>query len=156
MPFYIRFLKQPQVLKQNGNSSLITTLITITTDLGDSFLADDVEVTATVHFSRPISPLRQIINWTAGNREQKVTFGPIRGDLSSCSVQLSVCPTPLVDADSLEGRKLTWIISAWSPWFDGSHGKPAEKLVLRRFKTKIGAELKIWEETGNSIARHIW
>lgn len=156
MPFYIRFLKQPQVLKGNGNSSLITSLITITTDLGDSFLAEDVEITATVQFSRAVSPLKQTINWTAGSREYKITFGPIRGDLSRCSAQLSVRPTPVIEADCLEPTEAIRIISAWSPWFDASHGNSAEKLVLRRFKTGIGAELKIWEETGNSIARHIW
>ncbi|WEW59297.1 hypothetical protein PRK78_004766 [Emydomyces testavorans] len=156
MPYYIRFLKQPQISKQNGNRSSITTLITITTDLGDSFFPEDVEVIATVQFARPVASLSQTVSWKAGSREQKVTFGAIRRDLVNCPAQFSIRPLAQNDVDSLEGARIIRVVSAWSPWFDASQGKFVEKLVLRRFKTRIGPELKLWEETGNSISRHIW
>ncbi|EER28447.1 hypothetical protein D8B26_004795 [Coccidioides posadasii str. Silveira] len=158
MAHYIRFLKQPQITKKNGDSFFITTLFTITTDLGDSFLAEDVQLGATVQFARPIAPLKQAVCWQAGSREQKLTFGPIRRDLTNCTVQLCVrSVTEVMDADSLNGPHIPRVVSAWSPLFEISPGKRSvEKLVLRRFQPKIGAELKIWEETGNSIARHIW
>ncbi|EEP77917.1 predicted protein [Uncinocarpus reesii 1704] len=156
MPYYVRLLKQPQISKQNGKAAVVTALITITTDLGDSFLAEDVQLDATVHFARPATPLTTTVCWKASNREQKIILGPLRQDLIDCPVQVSVRPASLVDADCLEGACIPKIISAWSPWFDSSSGKPVEKLVLRRFKTRRGPELQIWEETGNSIARHIW
>ncbi|KAI1951040.1 hypothetical protein LOZ57_001590 [Ophidiomyces ophidiicola] len=156
MPHYIQLLKSPQILKHNGSSFLINTLITITTDLGDSFLAEDAKIVATVECSRSITPLQQTVTWKAGSRQLKVLFGPIRQSTDKLRMRFSPYGISSAESDSLQGPHLPKIISAWSPWFHTAYGKPVEKLVLRRFTPIIGPELCIWEETGNSIARHIW
>lgn len=48
------------------------------------------------------------------------------------------------------------IVSAWSAPFGGT--KEVEKIVERRIRggDGDGEEVRVWEETGNSIALHVW
>ncbi|KAJ5225385.1 hypothetical protein N7468_006610 [Penicillium chermesinum] len=59
--------------------------------------------------------------------------------------------------DTMEANAIPLVISGCSaPFRLGS--EPAEKLILRELTLASShtATLRIWEETGNSIARHIW
>jgi hypothetical protein len=48
-------------------------------------------------------------------------------------------------------------VNAWSSEFDpSSRASEAEKLVERRFDIFKGPVVSIYEETGESIARHLW
>lgn len=160
MPHYVRFLKAPRLASPHS----IAALVTITTDLGDSFLAANVELEATVLVQGGKSPLTKRFFWREDAREQSIVFESIRLDLNKHAVQLGVgLAKPAnatkgagVAADVFDGSTVPEIVSAWSPLFGASHGPQAEKLVLRRLKTHGAPELRIWEETGNSIARHIW
>ena len=160
MPHYIRFLKPPRVerkSKSNGGAS-VSALITITTDLGDSFLVENVELITTVcveNDSGKPSLFRTKSLWTETSREVKIGIDvgiPVTG---RARARLSVRAAPSKEAlDIIDGCE---VVSAWSPWFLWKDGGQAEKLVERQLSVKPHAPaLRIWEETGNSIARHIW
>jgi hypothetical protein len=145
MVYYIQFLKTPRVSPKKG-SLFISALICITTDLGDDFLAEDVElIVSSIHKS---PGFEQKVTWNAGNRELAINLGPLPSALVQQSMQLSVKLQPEVTGD----RPLVPLVMAATSAPFGLK-LPAEKLVLRDGPSE---GLNIWEETGNSIARHIW
>ncbi|KAE8394636.1 putative methyltransferase-domain-containing protein [Aspergillus alliaceus] len=163
MVYYIRFLKTPRSQKQKSGSLSISALICITTDLGDTFLAQDVDLVVTLTLKGSEKVLHQEpLSWKAGKRELPISLGPFHPQLSQHTTVLSVTtadrlkhnsPTP----DILLGKAgVPLVISGWSAPFGGSESLVAENLLERRFGFKDGQDLRIWEETGNSIARHIW
>lgn len=166
MPHYVRFLKAPRIVpnERDRSSSCVTTLITITSDLGDSFLAEDATIVVALQLEedgKHASSLDRKYHylWKATSRElQVVVVGPVpsqRSQGATPTAQLSVRAADAegTSADSLDSCR---IISAWSPPFLWKDGGQADKLVQRRFSPARMPELRIWEETGNSIARHIW
>lgn len=163
MVYYIRFLKPPRFQQQKGSSLTITALITLTTDLGDSFLAEDVELLASLALENTDKTLYQrALGWTAGKRELLISLGPFPEHLSLRTVVLGVNAIDPRQAQSptsdhlLGSQTVPLVINAWSAAFGGSQSQVAEKLVERRFGPKERLDLRIWEETGNSISRHIW
>lgn len=62
---------------------------------------------------------------------------------------------PADDISQPTGHELE-VISAYSPYFPLVHGGEAERFVQRRLSIGGGKILRIWEETGESIARHVW
>ncbi|RAK80641.1 protein N-lysine methyltransferase family protein [Aspergillus fijiensis CBS 313.89] len=162
MVYYIRFLKTPRFAKQKGAVS-VSALVCITTDLGDAFLTQDVDlhVTLVAHGTGKVL-YQEPITWNAGKREVPISLGPFPANLSQYTVVLAVSPAnsaklqaPL--PDSLIGKsECPLVVSGWSAPFGGSQTLVAEKLVERRFGPDDKLGLRIWEETGNSIARHIW
>lgn len=163
MVYYIRFLKSPRIQKQKPRSLSIAALISVTTDLGDSFLADDVDLLATLVLEGTDKVLCQgSLNWKAGKRELPVSLGPLPELLSQQSLILVVsaikpCRVEYPIEDNLLGNStIPLVISGFSAPFGGSHPPVAEKLIERRFCSMGKLNLRIWEETGNSIARHIW
>lgn len=162
MVFYSRFLKTPRLQKQKGTVS-VSALICITTDLGDAFLAEDVHLLATLSVDQTDKILyKEPLKWTAGKRELPISLGPFPEHFSRQTVVLSVNAIDLRRPetrwnDSLLGSAgVPLVISGWSAPFGGSQALVAEKLVERRFGPTDRLDLRIWEETGNSIARHIW
>lgn len=154
---YIRFLKVP---KTDGNT--LSALVTVTSDLGEDFLLADVALTATVRspeFNGDIF-LRKSLKWSAGMRALPVTF-----DLRHCDLDwpivVHVGPKNHQVSDRFESQNhsadLPSLISAWSSILDAPAGiMEAEKKVERRFTPLSNRTLSIWEETGDSIACHIW
>lgn len=171
MPHYIRFLQCPRVHRDRRGSTSVSALLTIETDLGDFLLPETVDLRAAllVSTSSGLNAAQQMelpqkhiykkkLVWKAGDRASKFTFGPFDSDISSLPLQVfaghgndSREADPLVTAGDAPS-----ISSAWSAVLGGGHGLQAEPVIERRFAIAIGAPLKIWEETGNSIARHIW
>lgn len=142
---YIRFLKPPRV--QNDS---VSALITVTSDLGDAFLQDDVELQAFV------SPglKRQVVNWRRGMRVLPVTI-PISHETSQ-SVQLVISSLGVTAVgDDLRGE-LPRIVSAISAPFVPKNGSVGDRLVERRLKMSDNTVLSIWEQSDESIARHVW
>lgn len=162
MPHYIRFLKPPRVEaknKANGGAS-VSALVTITTDLGDSFLAKNVELVATLCVENDAGKpnlFRKKFPWTETSRDVKLgieTRVPVATGKGRARLNIRAALS-IGTLDVIDGCD---IVSAWSPWFPWREGGQAEKLVERQFsvgKSQAPA-LRIWEETGNSIARHIW
>lgn len=163
MVYYIRFLKSPRIQNQKPRSLSISALISVTTDLGDSFLAEDVDLLATLVLEDTDKVLCQkALNWKAGKRELPISLGPLPEFLSRQSVILVVSTIksrrvePPTEDNLLGNPTIPLVISGWSAPFGGSHPPAAEKLIGRRFGPMGKLDLRIWEETGNSIARHIW
>ena len=167
---YIRFLKTPRIVTEKvSNKSHVYCLITITSDLGDSFFPHNVELAAEL-LSLKENPdvgskdllddevlVWSTIRWTAGMRTLAVKL-PLKKSYASKPFLVRVGLEPQSSFDTFEALSepgAHGIVSAWSAPFNTSDRKEAEKLVQRRFK--IGEKvLKIWEETGESIDRHLW
>ncbi|OCL06255.1 S-adenosyl-L-methionine-dependent methyltransferase [Glonium stellatum] len=153
---YIRFLKPPRVEKNT-----LKTLITITSDLGETFLPDDVFLAATLHSDDPEGDiyLRKILKWTGGMRSLPIVFDLAFTDLDwPIRVHVGIKGSPNSDHfEKHHNAELPSIISAWSALVDVRKGmNEAEKRVERRFTLLSNRTLSIWEETGESIARHLW
>ncbi|KAJ9409587.1 hypothetical protein DTO045G8_2513 [Paecilomyces variotii] len=161
MVYYVRFLKPPKTEKSSRSSLSVSALICVTTDLGDSFLPDDVElrVTLTNHNSN-VPLLGKSISWQAGSRQLWVSLGPF--DRNICNNQPVVLGIGAVDSGQCQRDQMSHestvplVISGWSTPFGGPKDLQTERLVERRFHLQGKHNLSIWEETGNSIARHIW
>ncbi|EDP50167.1 hypothetical protein KXW98_004616 [Aspergillus fumigatus] len=163
MVCYIRFLKTPRFQSQKAGLVTVTALISITTDLGDAFLAQDIDLQVTLSSNGSDRILyKDSLQWKAGRRELPLSLGPFSARLSQEAIVLGVIATDHQRTNSpgsdhlLDTSKLPLVISGWSAPFGGSESLVAEKLIERRFRPKDQLDLRIWEETGNSIARHIW
>ncbi|KAL8814186.1 MAG: hypothetical protein Q9223_006575 [Gallowayella weberi] len=148
MVHYIRFLKPPRLSRLND---LLTTMITITTDLGDAFYPGDMRVHIGVARGTTMTSLG-VANWKSGMRvlkiEAKVPVDPSPFRFLFTSSE-SLC------IDALQLDRLPEIVSAWTEEF--SH--PADlgsDVTLRCFQLRSGQLLEICEENGESMARHIW
>ena len=153
---YIRFLKPPKV-----QAGTINALVTITSDLGESFLHKDVKLAASIRASDRHGDiyLRKALKWKAGMRSL-----PIMLEIEQCAIgwparlYVNLHNTNLSDyPEKYHGADLPEIISAWSDVLDPTQGViEASRSVERRFTSSSHGILSIWEETGESIARHIW
>jgi hypothetical protein len=159
---YIRFLKTPRVVTEKGTSkSQISCLITVTSDLGDSFLPHNLELSAELLSSQPTEEIKvwRTVQWAAGMRSLLVTF-PLAKILSSTKlrIRVGVEPKSIHDAfDKLSEEGTCGVVSAWSPeFYPFATTGGTEKLVERRFDLSGGHIISIYEETGESIARHLW
>ena len=153
---YIRFLKPPRVERNT-----LKTLITITSDLGETFLPDDVTLAATLRSDDPEGDiyLRKTLKWRGGMRSLPIVFDLAFADLD-WPVRVHVGTKGSPNSDHFEkhyNAEPPSIISAWSGLVDVLKGmNEAEKKVERRFTPLSNRTLSIWEETGESIARHLW
>ncbi|KAI4951292.1 hypothetical protein J4E91_004001 [Alternaria rosae] len=159
---YIRFLKSPRVVAEKGTSrKQVHCLVTITSDLGDSFLPYDLqlaaELSATTDGSEESVIVWSTVQWTAGMRSLPVTFPLPKSQASQSSLRVRVGGEPKRTHDdfaAIAEKGARGVVSAWSPPF--ASNQDALKLVERRFKLPDGPITTIWEETGESIARHLW
>ncbi|KAL4998768.1 putative methyltransferase-domain-containing protein [Aspergillus recurvatus] len=159
MVYYIRFLKTPRLQKQKTSSVSASALICITTDLGDAFLSQDVDLLVTLHPANQEKKIlcQERLQWHGGKRELPVVLGPLPANIAQQSMIMKVTATKSTSSDSLlDQHSIPLVISCWSATFGGRQSLVADKLVERRFCVNQSVELSIWEETGNSIARHIW
>ncbi|KAJ4312700.1 hypothetical protein N0V94_007301, partial [Neodidymelliopsis sp. IMI 364377] len=160
---YIRFLKTPRIATDKGSpKSHVYCLVTITSDLGDSFFPYDVELAA--ELTSPNHDLHtdevwvwRTVKWTAGMRTLAITL-PLRKSYASGPLRVRVGVEPQASHDSypeLSQPDSQGIVSAWSAEFNTATGdKEAVKLVQRRFNI-AQKTISVWEETGESIARHL-
>ncbi|TKA40491.1 hypothetical protein B0A55_13558 [Friedmanniomyces simplex] len=79
---YIRFLRTPKVEVKKG-TVLLNAVITLTTDLGETFLPQDLELIATVRDTEQDGDiyLRRKLQWPGGARSLPVTFDLSRQDV---------------------------------------------------------------------------
>ncbi|KAF8422895.1 putative methyltransferase-domain-containing protein [Tirmania nivea] len=178
MPLYLRFLKPPRCTLSRfpkTNYLTVSTLVTITSDLGESFYPYQATLKCDLlgQDSHPSNNnetyLISSVNlmWNAGSRNLKVEMNtsiPPGGYLAKrdCELVLRVssenpkCADNLLDYQPGLG---IGIISAWSASFkipEPGVGSSAGGFVERRLQLSRNSTLRVWEETGESIARHIW
>lgn len=161
---YIRFLKTPRIHPEKGSQrSQVYCLVTITSDLGDSTLPYDADLVAElISAERDLQGhgsilVARTIRWTAGLRTLAVTL-PLKSLHAPASLRVRIGTKPKASHDTLEELSQLdshGIVSAWSAPFSSDGGKEAIKLVERRFSI-AHRTIRVWEETGESIARHLW
>jgi hypothetical protein len=157
---YIRFLKPPRVTLEKSTSKLqLYCLITITSDLGDSFLLHDLALSAELLDAETEEVIVwKTVQWTGG-RSLPITF-PLSKTRRGRPVKVRIGVEPKSRCDNfrrLLDREYRGTVSAWSAAVvPSASGNEAAKLVQRRFKAGEGVQFSLWEETGESIARHLW
>ncbi|KAL8843516.1 MAG: hypothetical protein Q9170_000020 [Blastenia crenularia] len=142
MVHYVRFLRSPRfdlAVRYRGRV-LLRGLITITTDLGDSFYPSDLCLyTAIVTRNGRISLAST--TWKPGMRCLKVEIKVPLEYLTLPAKFLFTCDETL-ETDSLKLGKVPHIISAWTEEFRGHQDSIAD-VVVRRFTVQEGKVLDI-------------
>ncbi|KAJ0419309.1 putative methyltransferase-domain-containing protein [Aspergillus carlsbadensis] len=160
MVYYIRFLKTPRLQKQKTGTLSASALICITTDLGDALLAQDEDLVVTLRLAGNGKAVCQgRLQWQGGKRELPVALGPLPASIVQQSLIMEIASrdSQAAGSDSLLNQDgIPLVVSGWSAPFGGPQSMAADKLIERRFSVNQTVQLSIWEETGNSIARHIW
>ena len=153
MVWYIRLLKPPK-LDQKGH---VKALITITTDLGDDFYPIDLTVYAiimTAHSKKVWTSEWQTLKWKSGMRSSSVEFNDAHASHPE-PLRLAVNSRRSREANVILKDDMPEVLGVWSDTFDRKKNQ-AGNIVERRYRTDSGPERVIMEETGESIARHIW
>ncbi|KAI9767585.1 MAG: hypothetical protein M1840_005622 [Geoglossum simile] len=156
---YIRFLKYPKCShSENKSSSTVSALITITSDLGESFYPKDVAIAANlVRDENSESMGYGVYYWRAGMRSLQLDISA--GNTAAFPVKLHVVVKNYEHGDSVHEYLSSAgndIVSAWSEPLDPADKGAPHYTIERRFLCQGGETLAIREETGESIARHIW
>jgi hypothetical protein len=191
---YIRFLKSPSL--SCGSTGLhLNAKITITTDLGESFLCFDLPILVILLDHAGNHTQVHPYQWKAGKRELEISFPlplaailsgqrprwpckllvqpqdsnyqlGVLGDLllSSCQeipagVILPILSEQLSGEASPNDDRL-YVAGMWPVGRENQRPSAlrinTRKRVARHIRMAGGDEFYIWEETGESIARHIW
>jgi len=171
---YIRFLKPPQA--RPGSPPTVYTRITITTDLGESFLRADIRVVASLESGKGIiAGSTRVYEWNGKDGMRSLDMHlpvPSRGKESGRKLKMLVAPKEDIhvmdtftavlgghDADASMNDSRGGIVAVRSMLLDinpSSKGQEVETPMAERVFSFGGKEIHIWEETGESIARHIW
>lgn len=157
----VRFLKTPKVKVENGNVSL-SAVVTVTTDLGETFYLEDVALAVIVRAPEQNGDiyLRRTFQWTAGMRALPINLDITRHDIDwPARVHVGVKGAHMSDHFEKHNNPdaLPSIISVWSESLNPLNGTfETGKRVERRFMPLSERSLNIYEDTGESIARHLW
>jgi len=156
---YIRFLKTPRIVtEKTSGKHQVYCLVTITSDLGDSFFPHDAELIVELLDAQNETVLVwRTLTWAASMRTLAVTL-PLKKSYAERPLRVRVGLEQEGKYDTFENlthADLQGIVSAWSAEFNSEGGKEAGKLVQRRFLVAQRV-IGVWEETGESIARHLW
>lgn len=132
---------------------MLKAVLTITTDLGETFYPDPTELIATIQSSDRDGDiyLRRRLGWKAGSRNVALSLDLTRQDIDwPAVVHISVKSTPT--------GFLPPIVDVCSAPLNPRKGHfNSGSLVTRRFtSTSSERDLVLFEETGDSIARHLW
>jgi len=174
---YIRFLKAPQISTpdiSNKDRHLLSAKITITSDLGESFLSADLTLVLSIRDRYGREVHRSRAHWISGFRELKISIDhlsqrdaglegrgfklpyrlsvwPAAGDLTPYDLEEVLRINRLQNVRSADGAVLRGLSATFRPKVEKI---PA--VIYRNFKLDNGTEMMIQEDTGESIARHIW
>ncbi|KAH7380951.1 putative methyltransferase-domain-containing protein [Cadophora sp. MPI-SDFR-AT-0126] len=163
---YIRFLKAPRMTQDIRGLQSLTAVITITTDLGDAFLYSDL-------------PLAIELEDAHGRKLQDGGKGKDYVWRASDGYKGLLVEVPIGIQTMRAGAQVKMVIKAKKEQFmaedfdhvlghksrdsddEGSvvtlRGLPdGNGIVERVFKFGDGQDVHVWEESGESIARHIW
>lgn len=157
MIHHIRFLKLPRVEVKGPSSTVIKALITVTTDLGDSFFPSRIALSAGLWFDGRLIAENSRLTWEHGMRSLWIEFRFSKTKQLRWPLQMHVSHAPGGQAlNLLSVEALPQIIDVSSPPFPCPGDGEASKRVLRMFQLAPQKILRIHEDTGDSIARHIW
>ena len=154
MVHYIRFLRPPQC-DASKKGVEISAVVALQTDLSDALLDQDVVLIANVlEANYPNGPLHsQLLHWQAALRVLKFTIlCPSR--YISKSVRLHMTTKETESAS--KQLAISNILDVWSCEFRLSDKQRSEPFVERRTPLPNKTNVRIIEEIGESMARHIW
>lgn len=157
MVHYIRFLKPPKLELQVNGSFTVKALVTVTTDLGDTYLHADTDFYAiliTKCAEENVSAW-QTFRWKKDMRVLWLEIGPLVGNLLKLPHKMLVSPYKTKVPKQASLHHLPEILSAWSESFSLDCPSAGNK-VERRFVMSEEVVVRVWEDTAESIARHIW
>ncbi|KAK3109761.1 hypothetical protein LTR53_016623 [Teratosphaeriaceae sp. CCFEE 6253] len=152
---YIRFLKTPKIEVQ-ANTVILKAVITVTTDLGETFYPEDIDLIASLRASAQDGEiyLRRKLRWPGNARSL-----PISLDLSRQDVDWPACihiaaRTP---ASAQPPGFLPSVVDVWSGSLNPTEGLfESGWRVERRFTSLAERTVSLLEDAGDSIARHLW
>lgn len=158
---YIRLLKAPR-MHGSGSQGSISTTITITTDLGEDFYHADTKLEISIKANDithgPVLARRQI-RWHGSMRALPVElpFAYIM-KLKSFFLVIKACDDQAgalrVDGEELH---LPCILSMTTTCTITPPGRiECDRMIVRSISLEQHGDLHIWEESGDSIARHVW
>lgn len=161
MVHYIRFLKAPQLYSVSKSRQVVKALVTITTDLGDEFLASDLRLHVKLIRSDgndDPSCESQRAHWKAGMRVLWVEAGTTHFDEMRISKLLVTTARDGVARlhHNLSEDALHDVVDCRSNISGLATTNIPSSRVERLFMLKPNIILSIFEYTGESIARHIW
>ena len=153
--FYVRFLSVPKVRSpSNHRHRVIKFVVALTTDLGDDFYASEMRLRATAVDEAGETVATRIYVWPPKARAVPTE---LRFEHPGPSTPLRIWVTALDSSatarlDQASLPALVGVGSAPLTWANGV----ADARVERCFGLGGVPELRLWEETGDSIARHVW
>ncbi|KAI2616930.1 putative methyltransferase-domain-containing protein [Hypomontagnella submonticulosa] len=176
---YIRLLRPAKFDASDRRRPIISLLITITTDLGDSFLYPDEPVDLVVSADGPngesvaLPKSDQSPSWAAGMRvlDIKIPVKPqLKKDGVTCTVKIHPATQPLPSGVLRSSDALPWHGTKGSPASQGLIMPAVVEMVkgvcspvsFRTLHLNTGSQredqlnLDLEEDIGESIARHIW
>ena len=157
MVHYIRFLRVPQIrLEAKGLTARITAVLTVTTDLGESYYPEDLELLVRLVDSK--QPGAVVSSWRIFWRKNtQVTKLDLR-HRSSVPAELMSLHVSTRKTDDLWGKGglMPEVLDVWSDGFFLNVECSANDYVKRKLHLTSKTSIDIWEATGESIARHIW
>jgi SAM-dependent methyltransferase len=158
----VRFLKTPKILVDNGTVTL-SAVITLTTDLGETFYPHDIQLAATLREPDHGGDifLRKTLQWKSDMRSLSVSFDLTNTEIdwpAKLHVHTKATKSTYDCFEDHHGRgHLPGIVSVWSETLNPTKGAlETHRRVERRFTPLTGRTLNIFEDTGESIARHLW
>ncbi|KAJ9606115.1 hypothetical protein H2200_009076 [Cladophialophora chaetospira] len=154
MVHYIRFLRTPQC-ELSKKTADVSAVVAVQTDLGDALLSQDVLLDANLVEANSSKDLlhSQPLQWQATSRALKFTL-PCPGKYISRSVRLQV--TTKGTQSTSKQLEVPAIIDVWSSEFRLFDKVRSEPVIERQLRLSNGTTLRLLEDTGESIARHIW
>lgn len=159
MVYYIRFLKLPKISIVDHSRTVVRALITITSDLGESICDGDLPLWATLispDDNKTTTLSRRDFLWKRGMRCLSIEMDHGQSSMVTWSARMVVSAARRATVDALLSETIPEFVSAWSDDFDSDVTKGNSQWVMRRFGPTEGVELNIREDTGESIARHVW
>lgn len=155
MVHYVRFLRTPQVSDVSRKSLEVSAVVAVTTDLGDAFFSEDLTLVARIVEATGKGEILCSTDheWKNGSRAVKLNV-PCNTKLNGRLVHLQVTTRDTISASSLS--QIPSVIDVWSTSFHIKPRAKSDSVVERRLQMQGKSTVRIWEETGDSIARHIW
>ena len=156
--WYIRFLKAPKAISTSTSISL-DIIVTITTDLGDYFYPNNITLYSTVRPENSSDKLikKVSINWKPGYRCLKFSIRLSINEVpESFYINVTSEPEDKIDGNlSFHNIRAIHAIST-APIYPSNGTATVENVARRTLHMWNNTDVTIWEDIGDSIARHIW
>ncbi|KAL9614287.1 MAG: hypothetical protein Q9167_001243 [Letrouitia subvulpina] len=153
MVYYIRFLQPPRWKSdKTRRTPFLSSLLTLTTDLGDDFYPGEVTIRATL-VSETNPHAVEEVKWKPGCRCVRVNM-EVNASRCSWPASLAFAVNDLPLVNHLGHQDIPEFVNAWTAPF--TLDDDPDPRMVRRFTLPTGDVLNIYEENGDSIARHIW